>query len=180
MIKKSSILLFLLLSLICSGCFSITEPDLEEGFDKNIGASLVLNPLDITVVKDKTFKIKIYLAGVENILGLYSQLKFDPSFLVYQRSEITANDESGLSFGNTSPVLITEINDSKDTLSVNMGFPGGAGEGITGTGDVYEVIFKALKQGDTNISILSGARLTDNDLEEIEIKQLKGTTVHIE
>lgn len=177
---KTMRIFILCLVILVTACFKITEPDLGEKLEPSDGSSLVINPLELTVSNGKTFKIRIYLSNVINILGVYSQIKFNPDYLVYQRYEPVEASNSQIDLNDVTQVMVVGKNEMGDTISVNLGFPGGSGNGVSGTGDIFYLVFKAVRTGTTEIEIVPGARLTDRDLNEIEITQLKGTTVYVE
>jgi len=179
--KKYQIITILVIVVFAlNGCLKITEPDLGEPLEDVNGSSLVINPLELHVGNGKTFMVRIYLSNVSNALGLFTQIKFDSDALSYYKSESVSDDGTNIDLSAVTQILFVDDDQSADTLNINMGFVGGNGKGISGTGDIFNLYFKALKLGNTEITILNGARITDNDLNEIEILQLKGSIVHVE
>ena len=126
---------------------------------------ITFNPGVAETTVGGTATVKIYVMEVDNLGGVYVQIKFD-----YTRLTVTSV-AAGTFFGGaavSAPIFIQE-NDGTGTLDIST-FYMGAGNGVSGTGDIATIVFTANTSGSTFLNFTDYTQMADADGNIISIQ----------
>ncbi len=126
---------------------------------------ITFNPGRAETTVGGTASVKIYVMEVDNLGGVHAQVQFD-----YTRLTVTSV-AAGTFLGGSSvsaPIFIYE-NDGAGTLDINT-FYMGAGNGVSGTGDIATIVFTTNTAGQTYLNFTEQTEMVDADDNPITIK----------
>jgi len=119
---------------------------------------ITFNPGVAETTVGGTASVKIYVMEVDNLGGVHAQVQFD-----YTRLTVTSV-AAGTFLGGSSvsaPIFIYE-NDGAGTLDINT-FYMGAGNGVSGTGDIATIVFTTNTAGQTYLNFTEQTEMVDAD-----------------
>ena len=149
----------------------IVEPELDNPLDTEANAekgvsppALVFFPDNITTNTGGNAVVNVYALEVENVAGIVAKVNYDNSKLN------VASVSPGSFFSDSqTPIFISEDNQGfLDIYSFYMG----SDKVKTGTGPIAVIIFTTKVPGSSQLSIVQGSELLDENDVSIEIKGL--------
>jgi len=149
----------------------IVEPELDNPLDTEASAekgvappALVFFPDNVSTNTGGNAVVNIYALEVENVAGIVVKVNYD-------NSKLNVSSVSPGSFFSDSqnPIFISE--DNQGTLDI-YSFYMGSDKVKSGTGPIAVIIFTTKVPGSSQLSIVQGSELLDENDVNIEIKGL--------
>ncbi len=166
-----------LILLLSFACELIEEPEWNNPFYPVIGPALVLNPVEIDTKANDSFSITVRFEEIHDVMGLHAEIHFDHNRLELSSYHVLENETELLASNNATLLYFVEMEPGK--ITVDIGLANGSPAGISGSGDVVELVFTAWQAGDTYLSFGPGCRITNQDLNDIPIFQTRGGAVYV-
>ena len=173
-------LLIFIIALVFLGCTMEDEPDWNNPFIPIDGPAMLLNPLEIHTSINTSFSINLRLEDVKDVMGVYAEMIYDTTVLVFKSYQVLDSKGSLLKSTGGEVVSFVDEDSESGTIIANIGIAVGNPRGIEGSGDILRLEFHFLKSQETEISLSPDCRLTNSDLNDIPIFQLIGGKIYVE
>jgi hypothetical protein len=166
----------ILISFLFISC-EIVDPELDNPLDTEANAekgvappALVFFPDNVTTSTGGNAVVNVYALEVENVAGVVAKVSYDNTKLN------VASVSPGSFFSDSqNPIFITE--DNAGTLDI-YSFYMGSDKVKSGTGPIAVIIFTTKVPGSSQLNIIQGSELLDENDVNIEIKGLgKGVVI---
>ncbi len=178
MIKCDKISALIILILFFNSCTSEKEPEWNNPFYPVFGPAVTLNPIEVQTLVNTSFNVAVRFEEVLDVIGLHADIHYDTLALYLTDARVMTDGEDLLI--STNAEILSFITYLSGQVEIDLGIAQGDPYGISGSGDVVQLEFEALIPGETYLTFGSSCRLTDRDLNEIPIFQIRGGVVHVE
>ncbi|MEW5766161.1 MAG: cohesin domain-containing protein [bacterium] len=133
-------------------------------------SALVMSPLLVDVKRKETFTIEIRAENVTNLFGTAFDLKFDSDYL-----EVDEVDEEGIVFGDflENPLTFNMLTGNILSIATTQTNSGAGMKGVSGSGLLVTVPFKAKKAGNTQLNLTISQMLDSNGESHPDLNQIR-------
>jgi hypothetical protein len=140
-------------------------------------SSLLIKPCSTSVSLYQEFTIQIWVKEVENLMAAKMNLSFSSNFLEIVENGVEEGEFLRKNGGEV--VFLYSNNNSLGKVEIDLGIAEGTSLGVSGSGTLAVITFKAKKKGTASVSFES-YELRDTNNQSIEIKTSRDGKVKIE
>lgn len=139
-------------------------------------SSLLVKPCSTSVSLYQEFTIQIWVKEVEDLMAVKINLNFSSSYLEIKENGIQEGEFLRKNGGEV--VFLYSKNNSQGKVEINLGIAEGTSPGVSGSGTLAVITFKAKKRGLASISFDS-SDLRDTNNQSIQINRTRNGKVSI-
>ncbi len=116
-----------------------------------LAGTLAVLPTTLTEKAGQTFTLSIDITGAVDLYAYQFDLGFDPTVL----AAVSVSEGSFLPAGGSTIFLPGTIDNVGGSITANADILNGAVSGVTGSGDLLDVTFRALASGSSKVQIFN-------------------------
>ena len=159
------------------GC-ELSEGVFENPLDREVasakgieGPALVFYPDKVTTSTGSSAAVSVYAMDIVDVGMAEITINYDPNKIL-----VSSVSKGDLFQGGNPPFFLYEDDDNQGQLIIYITYLGPDSDSVSGTGNIANIIFNTLSQGQSEISISSSSIILDPDAQAITLNGYgKGT-----
>lgn len=158
------------------------EIPLQRDFTVNAveGPALMFYPRYNSVSIGTPFSIDLHAEEVNDLMGIYAEVVFDTTILVFEGYQVLDDSSSFLRTTGGQVVSFIESDLFSNIIVANIGIVTGNPPGVEGSGQVLRLNFTTLLNQNTEIYLNETSRMTSSDLSAIRRVKLISGFINVE